>query len=115
MSNLTNEAFKCLEKVFVILLLSLVCIVNSENVWGPPLPEKPFFVVWNSPSEKCEKKFGISIDLDDFDIVHNYKQKFVGEFMSIFYIKQIGLEPRYLKDGTAINGGIPQVIVFSCF
>jgi len=78
-------------------------------VKGPPLPEKPFLVVWNTPTDWCKPKWNVSLDLSAFDFVVNHNQTWCGEYIVIFYSSQLGLYPYFDSDGKAVNGGLPQV------
>ncbi|XP_074538179.1 hyaluronidase-3 [Halichoeres trimaculatus] len=84
---------------------------------GPPpadaaaliLQGQPFVVVWNMPTAQCEKHYNIRLNLDDFDIVENQKQRFQGQNMTIFYRDRLGKYPYLSRDGRKVNGGIPQL------
>ena len=39
----------------------------KSKILGPPLPHKPFVVAWNVASNRCEEKFGVTLNLSDFD------------------------------------------------
>ncbi|XP_078484992.1 hyaluronidase-1-like [Ciona intestinalis] len=80
----------------------------KDNIWHPPLPDKPFIGVWNVDSNRCLTKYNVPIDLSSFDIVHNPNEEYVGNKMVIFYAALLGLYPMYDSDGIAVNGGIPQ-------
>ncbi|EPB73387.1 hyaluronoglucosaminidase [Ancylostoma ceylanicum] len=66
-------------------------------------------VYWNVPSASC-KKMGVNIPLNEFEIIHNKGDEFLGEKIVIFYEKKFGKCP-YYKDydpKQPINGGLPQ-------
>ncbi|KAG7279884.1 hypothetical protein CRUP_016211, partial [Coryphaenoides rupestris] len=65
---------------------------------SPVVTDRPFVVVWNMPTAGCEQRHGVQLNLDDFDIVN----------MSIFYRDHLGLYPFISRDGTEVNGGLPQ-------
>ncbi|EYC15493.1 hypothetical protein Y032_0036g3175 [Ancylostoma ceylanicum] len=72
-------------------------------------------VYWNVPSASC-KKMGVNIPLNEFEIIHNKGDEFLGEKIVIFYEKKFGKCP-YYKDydpKQPINGGLPQVRAFYC-
>ncbi|XP_064154304.1 hyaluronidase-3 [Anguilla rostrata] len=75
---------------------------------GPPLEGRPFTVVWNMPTAHCKERYGIDLDLTDFDIIENHHEKFLGQNMTIFYHNKLGLYPYLSKGGDDVNGGIPQ-------
>ncbi|XP_029290811.1 LOW QUALITY PROTEIN: hyaluronidase-3 [Cottoperca gobio] len=76
---------------------------------GPILQERPFVVVWNMPTARCHELYNIHLDLSDFDIVENRQQLFQGQKMTIFYRDRLGKYPYLSRDGSKVNGGIPQL------
>lgn len=75
---------------------------------GPLLEGRPFFVVWNMPTAHCKERYGIDLDLSDFDIIENRHERFLGQNITIFYRNKLGLYPYLSKGGSEVNGGIPQ-------
>ncbi|XP_064642249.1 hyaluronidase-like [Lineus longissimus] len=101
-------------KFLMIILTSLAQTVLCTSVQNfaindPPLPNDPFLTVWNAPSEKCLKKYGVFLNLTAFDIAVNPAHQFIGDVMTIFYHYQLGKFPFFLPDGRAVNGGLPQL------
>ncbi|XP_051280454.1 hyaluronidase-3-like isoform X1 [Dicentrarchus labrax] len=76
---------------------------------GPILQDRPFVVVWNMPTARCQKRYNIHLNLGDFDILENRKQRFQGQNMTIFYRDRLGKYPYLSRDGVKMNGGIPQL------
>ncbi|XP_022613271.1 hyaluronidase-3-like [Seriola dumerili] len=76
---------------------------------GPVLQDRPFVVVWNMPTARCQKRFNIHLNLQDFDIVENRQQRFQGQNMTIFYRDRLGRYPYLSRDGRKVNGGVPQL------
>ncbi|XP_064599607.1 hyaluronidase-like [Liolophura sinensis] len=76
-------------------------------------PNKPFFVVWNAPTFRCGRRFGMPMNLDDFGIVANDMELFHGDVINLFYESRLGLYPKMLKNGRSFNGGIPQLANFT--
>ncbi|XP_026223743.1 hyaluronidase-3 [Anabas testudineus] len=76
---------------------------------GPILQDRPFVVVWNMPTAHCHRLYNIHLDLGDFDIVANRRQKFQGQNITIFYRDRLGKYPYLSRDGRKVNGGIPQL------
>lgn len=72
-------------------------------------PAKPFFVVWNAPTFRCGRRFGMPMNLDNFGIAANDMELFHGDVINLFYESRLGLYPKMLKNGRSFNGGIPQV------
>ena len=73
------------------------------------LPNVPFVSIWNVPSEVCGQQFGVDLNLSSFDIIANSDEKFKGSEVVIFYESQLGLYPRYERNGKELYGGLPQV------
>ncbi|XP_041801702.1 hyaluronidase-3 [Chelmon rostratus] len=76
---------------------------------GPILEDRPFVVVWNMPTAQCQRRHGVHLDLGDFDIVENRQQRFQGQKMTIFYRDRLGKYPYISRDGSKVNGGMPQL------
>nr|XP_015203557.1 PREDICTED: hyaluronidase-3-like [Lepisosteus oculatus] len=72
------------------------------------VPRRPFVVVWNMPTARCQRRYGVTLDLDAFDIVENRRGRFLGQNMTIFYRSRLGLYPYISAGGRAVNGGVPQ-------
>lgn len=102
--------------VFALLtsLSALQCSCCS-CVEGPPLPDKPFITVWNTPTDKCKSKWNVTLDFNAFDFVVNREQTWCGEYIVIFYSSQLGLFPYFDSSGKAVNGGLPQVEFYPYF
>ena len=97
------------------MLLLFVVVITLAFINGLTLQEhfetKPFVTIWNAPSLKCEKRFGINLNLSYFDIVANSGDYFEGDEVVIFYKTKLGLYPWIQEDGMFVNGGLPQVSV----
>ncbi|XP_029993577.1 hyaluronidase-3 isoform X2 [Sphaeramia orbicularis] len=76
---------------------------------GPVLEGGPFVVVWNTPTSRCQQRFSVSLDLEDFHIVQNREQRFQGQNMSLFYRDHLGKYPYLSRGGRRVNGGLPQL------
>lgn len=50
---------------------------------GPILVDRPFVVVWNIPTARCQKYYNVHLDLRDFDIVENRQQDFQGQVIHL--------------------------------
>lgn len=104
---------------FILLAELLVTVISAletdallhvkSNILGPPLVNHPFVVTWDVASEACQNKYGIDINLQDFDIVHNPDKSWDGDNLVIYYKDQIGLHPYYNENGQPVNGGLPQL------
>ncbi|KAI4883095.1 hypothetical protein NFI96_011973 [Prochilodus magdalenae] len=87
---------------FSMFLSSPVAGLESAGMQG-------FLVVWNMPTARCERRFGISLPLQQYGIIHNPGQRFLGKNISLFYERRLGLYPRINRMGEHVNGGIPQL------
>ena len=94
---------------YIVSLIFSVVVCSSGCFQGPPLPNKPFITVWNTPTDRCEPEWNVSLDLSAFDIVVNKDQKWCGEYIVIFYHTQLGLYPYFDSNGKAFNGEIQAV------
>ncbi|XP_060738021.1 hyaluronidase-3 isoform X1 [Tachysurus vachellii] len=75
---------------------------------GSVIRKQGFSVVWNMPTSKCQRVFGVSLPLHQHGIIYNAEQKFKGENISLFYECQLGLYPYISHEGLSVNGGVPQ-------
>ncbi|XP_039214624.1 hyaluronidase-3 [Crotalus tigris] len=87
----------------------------AGNSWkqaatSPIIQHKPFVVVWNLPTTRCQEHFGIRLPLDVYGIVENKGNVFQGQNMTIFYKNKFGLYPYISPQGDWHNGGIPQKV-----
>ncbi|KAK1801122.1 hypothetical protein P4O66_022825 [Electrophorus voltai] len=89
------------------LLTITMCLSNSAaGVWHD-VGRRGFSVVWNMPTSRCEHRYGVLLPLQKYGIIYNVQQRFLGENISLFYERRLGLYP-YVKHQDLINGGIPQ-------
>ncbi|XP_075882283.1 hyaluronidase-3 [Nelusetta ayraudi] len=75
----------------------------------PILRNLPFTVVWNMPTARCHRRHNIDLDLKDFYIVENKRQRFQGQRMTIYYRDHLGTYPYLSHEGGKVNGGLPQL------
>ena len=98
--------------ISLVIFQSFCGCISATGCSAPNvLPDKPFIVVWNHPDAGCEKR-GFNLGFEKWGIIDNTHDSFFGENMNTFY--GIGAMPHILKNGTYVNGGIPQVIS-NCF
>uniref|UniRef100_A0A8C8SU07 Hyaluronidase n=1 Tax=Pelusios castaneus TaxID=367368 RepID=A0A8C8SU07_9SAUR len=77
---------------------------------SPLFQHEPFVVVWNMPTARCQQRFGVTLPLQDYNIVENQGNEFQGQNMTIFYKNKFGLYP-YISAGRKPHyGGIPQKV-----
>ncbi|XP_010015220.1 PREDICTED: hyaluronidase-1-like, partial [Nestor notabilis] len=68
----------------------------------------PFVTIWNIPTERCAEKYNVTLNLEVFDVLANDQQSFIGQDITLFYSKELGLLPYYTSEGMPVNGGLPQ-------
>ncbi|KAI7797604.1 hyaluronidase-3, partial [Triplophysa rosa] len=91
------------------VLLSPLC--PSQNVVKgveSVVEGRGFSVIWNMPTARCQRRYGVSLPLRQYNIIHNSEQRFLGPNISIFYQRRLGLYPYINRKGSKINGGLPQ-------
>lgn len=91
--------------------LIFICVFMTFPFLAWPLKSLahlPFFTVWNAPTEPCETRYGVDLDLSVFDIVHNKNQSFIGKNIAVFYSDKFGLYPHYDQHKISVYGGVPQ-------
>uniref|UniRef100_A0A663F3P9 Hyaluronidase n=1 Tax=Aquila chrysaetos chrysaetos TaxID=223781 RepID=A0A663F3P9_AQUCH len=88
--------------------------VGGESPAPEPLAGgQPFTVVWNIPTGRCQRRFGVGLPLGDYGIVENQDGRFAGQNITIFYKNKFGLYPYLSRQGVPRNGGIPQRVPLS--
>ncbi|XP_009889556.1 PREDICTED: hyaluronidase-1 [Charadrius vociferus] len=93
---------------FCLVLLLLLPFMACAGGSGPVLVNRPFVTVWNIPTERCAKKYNVTLNLEIFDVLANDQQSFIGQDITLFYSKELGLLPYYTSEGVPVNGGLPQ-------
>ncbi|XP_035518146.1 hyaluronidase-2 [Morone saxatilis] len=97
------------------LLLTLItswtvlCSADMKQTRWPLFSQNPVLLAWNAPTQDCGPRYGVTLSLDQFDIVATPNEGFVRQNLTIFYKERLGLYPYYEHDGTAMNGGLPQL------
>lgn len=106
-----------LERIIWICITFCTASVRplAGNIWkqataSPIIQRKPFVVVWNLPTTRCQEHFGIRLPLEVYGIVENKGNVFRGQNMTIFYKNKFGLYPYISPQGDWHNGGIPQKV-----
>ncbi|XP_072913797.1 hyaluronidase-5-like [Hemitrygon akajei] len=91
----------------------------ASSCLSQPLPQtvhplnksSPFTALWNAPTELCDSRFGITIDLSLFEVVGSPLESAKGQPISIFYHNRLGYYPYYDElTNEAFNGGLPQLM-----
>ncbi|XP_053293748.1 hyaluronidase-2 [Pleuronectes platessa] len=88
---------------------TVLCSADMKQTRWPLYSHKPFLLAWNAPTQECAPRHRVTLSLDQFDIVASPNEGFVRQNLTIFYKERLGLYPYYKRDGTAVNGGLPQL------
>ncbi|XP_069795599.1 hyaluronidase-2-like isoform X2 [Narcine bancroftii] len=75
---------------------------STKHALPPRMKDQPFQVYWNIPTAKFS-----TLQLEEFGIVTNEREEFIGENITIFYVGQLGKYPHY-NNGQPVDGGFPQ-------
>lgn len=105
--------FTILSKLIITLIIDLKCYLGLQDAPVQEILDTSFVVIWNVPSAVCQDKFNVFLNLSKFGILHNKNQLFAGDEMVLFYEPTPGLYPKYMSNGSALNGGLPQVRIVS--
>ncbi|EYC43614.1 hypothetical protein Y032_0487g2338 [Ancylostoma ceylanicum] len=94
--------------------------LNTLSMWFLPILFAPtpatvvaapdaFPVYWNIQTAVCNRD-NASVPLEDFQIIHNTGEGFMGDKIVVFYERKFGLCPYYNNSdpNQPINGGLPQ-------
>lgn len=95
---------------FINFLLWIYSLFFTDLLATKKTPDRRFDVIWNVPSEKCYTRYGVDLPLSEFNIRSNRNQSFSGDLVTLFNEPTPGLYPHFLPNGTAQNGGLPQLV-----
>ncbi|KAJ8261850.1 hypothetical protein GJAV_G00159170 [Gymnothorax javanicus] len=77
----------------------------------PLKPKFPFAFMWNAPSELCESRFGIDLDLSYCQLVSSTLRSATNQSITIFYTDRFGIYPYLDEDtGEVYSQGLPQLV-----
>ncbi|XP_017291092.1 hyaluronidase PH-20-like [Kryptolebias marmoratus] len=93
-------------------VLALVYSINALPMTHPPmLPGHHFMFTWNAPTELCESRFGMPLDLSYFSFVSSTLKTATNQRISIFYTDRFGIFPYVDEDtGEMYDEGLPQSV-----
>lgn len=93
-------------------LLALLCSARALPRTEPPVrPGDPFLFMWNAPTELCDIRFGLPLDLSYFHLVSSTLKTATNQSISIFYTDRFGIFPYVDEDtGEMYDEGLPQLI-----
>ena len=92
------------------LKFTLLYFVNFIIAKSVTLESTPYDIIWNAPTIDCKSRFGVSVDPKPYGIRENVQNGLIGNVITLLYVDNTGLYPYYTSNGTAVNGGLPQVI-----
>ncbi|KAI1888429.1 hypothetical protein AGOR_G00185050 [Albula goreensis] len=97
-----------------LIFLVLLKLGKSLPKTAPPLkPNYPFVFMWNAPTELCEIRFDITLDLTYFQFVSSTLKTATNQSISIFYTDRFGIFPYVDEEtGETYSDGLPQLIDF---
>ncbi|XP_022073273.1 hyaluronidase-5-like [Acanthochromis polyacanthus] len=95
-----------------VMMLALLCLSRAIPSTEPPmLRGRHFTFMWNAPTELCDIRFSIPLDLSYFDFVSSTLKTATNQTISIFYTDRFGLFPYVDEDtGEMYDEGLPQLI-----
>lgn len=90
----------------------LLCCVQALPRTDPPIhPAHPFLFMWNAPTELCDIRFAVPLDLSYFHLVSSTLKTATNQSISIFYTDRFGIFPYVDEDtGEMYDEGLPQLI-----
>lgn len=92
-------------------LLASNCLSQPlHQTVNPMTGNSPFMALWNAPTELCENRFGVTVDLSLFEVIGSPLETATGQSITIFYHNRLGYYPYYDEvTEEAFNGGLPQL------
>ncbi|XP_077373899.1 hyaluronidase PH-20-like [Festucalex cinctus] len=95
----------------VSIFLSLA-LARALPWTSPPIEsDHPFLLMWNAPTELCESRFGLPLDLSHFHLVSSTLKSATDQTISIFYTDRFGIVPYVDEDtGEFVDEGLPQLV-----
>uniref|UniRef100_UPI00358EAA76 hyaluronidase-1-like n=1 Tax=Myxine glutinosa TaxID=7769 RepID=UPI00358EAA76 len=92
---------------WILLVFSTYGDCFNKQSFTAPLQEKPFVIIWNVPTERCESKFNVRLPLFMFDLVSTPRHNHTTQSVMMFYENHLGTYPFYTKKGEPVHGGLP--------
>ncbi|XP_053283663.1 hyaluronidase-5 [Pleuronectes platessa] len=103
------------EREHFLVFITMLALLGSGQALprtDPPLrADQPFLFMWNAPTELCDSRFGMPLDLSYFHFVSSTLKTATNQSISIFYTDRFGLFPYVDEDtGEIYDEGLPQLI-----
>ncbi|XP_037368483.1 hyaluronidase PH-20-like [Talpa occidentalis] len=101
--------FRCFVGFHGIFLLFPDCLMQDFTA-SPFSPQNPFLWISNAPTELCDERHNIKIDMSLFPLTGSPRKNVIKQGILIFYFDKLGYYP-YIdsRTGDSVNGGIPQL------
>ncbi|XP_076978508.1 hyaluronidase PH-20-like isoform X2 [Tamandua tetradactyla] len=94
----------------VITFLLIPCCLAMDLRAPPLIPNVPFLLAWNAPTEICSQRFNVLLDLSLFNFIGSPRKGFPKQDVAIFYADRLGYYPHIHEvTGKLENGAIPQL------
>ncbi|XP_038132707.1 hyaluronidase-5-like isoform X2 [Cyprinodon tularosa] len=113
---MSQNSEMCSRIIFSSICVAVLALtLNSSNALPrtdrPMLPNHHFMFMWNAPTELCETRYGIPLDLSYFSLVSSTLKSATNQRISIFYIDRFGIFPYVDEDtGEMYDEGVPQLV-----
>ncbi|XP_037693682.1 hyaluronidase PH-20-like [Choloepus didactylus] len=96
------------QAVFIFLLIPCCLTLNFRAC--PLVPNVTFLLAWNAPTELCDKKFHILLDMTLFSLIGSPRKDAERPDVALFYADRLGYYPHINEvTGKSENGAIPQM------
>ncbi|XP_070763054.1 hyaluronidase-5-like [Enoplosus armatus] len=100
---------------FFSVFITMLALLSSSQALlrtDPPLhPGNPFLFMWNAPTELCDIRFGMPLDLSRFQFISSTLKTATNQSISIFYTDRFGIFPYVDEEtGEMYDEGLPQLI-----
>uniref|UniRef100_UPI0037E735CA hyaluronidase-5-like n=1 Tax=Semicossyphus pulcher TaxID=241346 RepID=UPI0037E735CA len=100
---------------FLSIFITMLALLGSGRALprtDPPIGhDQPFLFMWNAPTELCDIRFGMPLDLSYFHFVSSTLKTATNQSISIFYTDRFGIFPYVDEDtGEMYDEGLPQLI-----
>ncbi|XP_029378885.1 hyaluronidase-5-like [Echeneis naucrates] len=97
--------------VHTVTLALLSCGWALPRTDPPIRPGGHFLFMWNAPTELCDSRFAMPLDLSYFQFVSSTLKTATNQSISIFYTDRFGIFPYVNEDtGEVYEDGLPQLI-----
>ncbi|TMS19079.1 Hyaluronidase-2 [Larimichthys crocea] len=78
-------------RLTLFTLWTVLCSADTKQARWPLYSKKPVLLAWNAPTQECAPRRGVTLSLEQFDIVATPNEGFVRQNLTIFYKERLGL------------------------